>query len=294
MINLELYKIFTIVADEENLTKASNILHISQPAVTKHIKNLENQLNVKLFKRSKHGMFLTDNGRKLYLQIKNSINTLNKAHLLFNFDRDINLGVHINMPNNIYSNGISKFYEENKDITINILKLIAESMFSMLEKQEIDIAFSKKYSEEIYDTNIINFISLGYLEDVFIVNSDSKYLKNKLSKQELKEIPIYTLKRFSSTYQNLTNALGYKSNEKKNIKNITYSGIIELLKIEDIMAVITKQYVQEELSRNKLCILDTDLKLEPAEYGIYYNIHNKSKNLNKLIDVFKNSCKYNL
>ena len=42
MINLELYRIFTIVANEENLTRASNILHISQPAVTKHIKNLEN------------------------------------------------------------------------------------------------------------------------------------------------------------------------------------------------------------------------------------------------------------
>ena len=43
MINLELYRIFTIVSNEENLTRASNILHISQPAVTKHIKNLENE-----------------------------------------------------------------------------------------------------------------------------------------------------------------------------------------------------------------------------------------------------------
>ena len=46
MINLELYRIFKIVADEENLTKASEMLHISQPAVTKHIKNLENELQV--------------------------------------------------------------------------------------------------------------------------------------------------------------------------------------------------------------------------------------------------------
>ena len=44
MINLELYRIFKIVADEENLTKASEILHISQPAVTKHIKNLEKEM----------------------------------------------------------------------------------------------------------------------------------------------------------------------------------------------------------------------------------------------------------
>ena len=63
MVNLELYRIFKIVADEENLTKASEILHISQPAVTKHIKNLENELNVELLKRSKYGMILNENGK---------------------------------------------------------------------------------------------------------------------------------------------------------------------------------------------------------------------------------------
>lgn len=251
MINLELYRIFTIVAHEENLTKASNILHVSQPAVTKHIKNLENELNVKLFKRSKYGMILTDNGQKLYLQIKDSINILNNADSLFNVSQNINLGVHINLPSSVYSNGISKFYKQNKNITINILKLIAENMFYMLERQEIDIAFSKKYSEEIYNSNIVKFINLGYLHDVFIVNSGSKYLRKELSKEELKEIPIYTLKKFSSTYQNLANALEYKSNETTNIKKITYSGIIELLKIEDIVAVITQEYVKNELAKNE-------------------------------------------
>ena len=53
MANLELYKIFVIVAKEKNITKASYKLNISQPAVTKHIKNLESELNTILFKRDK-------------------------------------------------------------------------------------------------------------------------------------------------------------------------------------------------------------------------------------------------
>lgn len=53
MANLELYKIFVIVANEKNMTKASQKLNISQPAVTKHIKNLESELNTILFKRDK-------------------------------------------------------------------------------------------------------------------------------------------------------------------------------------------------------------------------------------------------
>ena len=49
MINLELYRIFYVVAETGNITKASEILNISQPAVTKQIKNLEGQLNTTLF-----------------------------------------------------------------------------------------------------------------------------------------------------------------------------------------------------------------------------------------------------
>lgn len=44
MIDFELYRIFIVVADEKSLTKASGVLHISQPAVTKRIKNLEEML----------------------------------------------------------------------------------------------------------------------------------------------------------------------------------------------------------------------------------------------------------
>ena len=245
MINLELYRIFKIVADEENLSKASEILHISQPAVTKHIKNLENQLNVKLFNRSKYGMILNENGKRLYSQIKEAIEILSKSDSIFNTHKEIKLGVHVNMPSRIYNNGISKFYEKNNNNIINIFKLNAKSIFSMLEKQEIDIAFSKKYSDELYDTSKIKFIEIGELHDVFVVNSNSQYLNKKLSKSDLKNITIYTLKKFSSAYQNLIKELEYTKDDKINIENIDYTGIMELLKFRDIIAVITKEYIEE-------------------------------------------------
>lgn len=57
MVNLELYRIFVIVAKEMNITRASEKLNISQPAVTKHIKNLENELGTILFNRNKRNIF---------------------------------------------------------------------------------------------------------------------------------------------------------------------------------------------------------------------------------------------
>ena len=287
MINLELYRIFTIVADEENLTMASNILHISQPAVTKHIKNLENELNVKLFKRSKYGMILTDNGKKLYLQIRDSINILNKAELLFNESRDINLGSHINMLSRMFSNAISKYYKAISNSTINVINDSFDNMLSMLEKQKIDLVLSKKFNEDSYNPKLIKFIKLGSLHDVFIVRADSKYKEKVFSKDDLKKETIYTPRKMSKTTINLLKTLEI-SEEDSNIKNITYSTLLELLKTEDIIGIITKEYIKNELEMNKLSILKTNFELEPIDFGIYYNIENRFKELQILIDIIKN------
>lgn len=291
MINLELYRIFKTVAEEEKLTKASEILHISQPAVTKHIKNLENELGVDLFKRSKYGMILNENGKKLYMQIRDSIEILSKSDAIFKTNKDIELGVHVNMPNQIYNKGISNFYEKNNCNIVNIHRLNAINMFSALAKQEIDAVFSKRYSDELYDANKIKFINIGEFHDVFIVTSNSKYLNKKLSKMDLRNTTIYTLKKFSSAYKNLIEMLEYKVNDKINISNIALPGIMELFKVRDIIAVITKEYVEDKLENKELSILDVGFSLPTVEYGIYYNVNNKFKELNNLIDVFKSSYK---
>lgn len=290
MVNLELYRIFKIVADEENLTKASEILHISQPAVTKHIKNLESELNVKLFKRSKYGMLLNENGKKLYLQIKDSIDVLEKSEDIFNIHKEINLGVHVNMPNKIYNSAILKFYESNQNSIINIHQESAGNMFSMLENQKIDLAFSKKYSDDIYNSREIKFIKIGELHDVFIVNANSQYLNKNFSKKDLRNITIYTLKKFSSAYQNLIKELEYNKNDEINVVNVNYTAMLELLKVRDIVTVITKEYVEEKLADNELHILDVGFTFPNVEFGVYYNVNNKFKELNDFIEILKNNC----
>ena len=68
-------KIFLEVAKRGSVTKTANELYVSQPAVTKTVKNLERRLNLKLFHRDKRrGLILTDAGEKIFLlatQMKN-------------------------------------------------------------------------------------------------------------------------------------------------------------------------------------------------------------------------------
>jgi DNA-binding transcriptional LysR family regulator len=60
-----LVRYFVAVADEASLTRAAQRLYVSQPALTKQIKQLENQLGVRLFTRSRTGMALTEAGEAL-------------------------------------------------------------------------------------------------------------------------------------------------------------------------------------------------------------------------------------
>lgn len=285
MVNLELYRIFKIVADEENLTKASEALSISQPAVTKHIHNLEDELQIKLFNRTKYGMVLTPDGEKLYVQVKEAINTLVNVESNLKQTSILNLGIHTNMPKELYRLIITKLKEKNANLNVNIEKAPTEIMFSMLEKHEIDAYLSKKQPDDIH-SETIKFISLGNFHDDFFVNSNSKYLNDNIMKNN-NEIKIYTLRNISSTSRNLENIL--KENKLNNIKiqNATFNTIIEELQNNDIIAYITEEYIQDELNNGKLKKLDIGVKSDNIEYGIYYNSNNKIKNIKKIFNNIK-------
>ena len=80
---MELYQLrtFVTVADVGNLTHAAERLYTSQPAISAHIKALEQELNVKLFDRIPKGMRLTEHGKVL----------IEKAHLVLNTTNDLRI-----------------------------------------------------------------------------------------------------------------------------------------------------------------------------------------------------------
>ena len=69
-VDLELYRIFYVVAKSKNMTRASEELFISQPAISQSIKKLESELGGTLFLRSNKGMELTEEGKMFYSYIK--------------------------------------------------------------------------------------------------------------------------------------------------------------------------------------------------------------------------------
>lgn len=285
MVDLELYRIFKIVADEENLTRASEKLNISQPAVTKHIHNLEDELGIKLFTRTRYGMVLTEDGKKIYSQIKEPINVLVNVEKSLKQFTSLNLGIHTNFPQKLYSTILEKLKQKDSNIDISIEKTYTENMFELLEKQEIDAYLSKRQPENIHDSSI-KFISLGCFHDDFFVRADSKYLeKNILDGKE--KLTIYTLRTVSSTSKHLEELINKKKLKNIEIKNATFTTIFEKMQTEDIIAYITEEYIEDDLNKGSIKRLDTGVESFTVEYGAYYNTNNKLKSIKRLFEGIK-------
>ena len=77
--NLSSYKIFCAVANQGNISSAAKELFISQPAVSKAISKLEQNLNVILFERTSRGVTLTYEGRLLYTQVEGAFHAIRQG-----------------------------------------------------------------------------------------------------------------------------------------------------------------------------------------------------------------------
>lgn len=287
MVNLELYKIFVIVAKEQNITKASEKLNLTQPAVTKHMKNLENLLKTKLFIRSNHGIKLTKQGMELYEEIKNSVEVLTNVENKYLKMRDINLGIHSTILNKIFSDCMSEYYIKNTNSKINVLNEENEQMLLSLKNGELDIIFSKKIYTKSHDKHI-KFIKLGEWNEVLIANQNYKRKNKLVTFEELKNTTIYMPKKTSETAHNFFQSLNCRYEDFKDIKHATYKTITEIIKNNDGVGLVTKEFVEEEIKKHNLCILNTEFHIKPIEFGIYINRERKFKELNKFVEIIEN------
>ena len=124
-IDLELYRVFYVVAKNKHMTKASEELHISQPAISQSIKKLEDGLGGTLFLRSNKGMELTEEGKMFYEYVKGALELINNAENEFTAFKDltkgeIKIGCSTTLTKLILINALKEFHKEYPNININI------------------------------------------------------------------------------------------------------------------------------------------------------------------------------
>ncbi len=290
-INFELYRIFYVVANYSNITKASEELNISQPAISKSIKNLEEQLGGPLFVRTKKGVVLTEEGKEFYTYIKSAIEYINNAENKFtdliNLETGlIKIGINTTLTKEFLLPYLEEFHKLYPKINIEIQTNITSKLIEKLKNGLLDIVFLNVYQNDY--NNDIEIIKCKKLKNCFIVGEKYKHLTNKiLTLSELNGYPLILQAKGSNTRTFIDNfAKEHQVVLKPEIELASQSLIPEFTKIGFGIGFTTKSYIEDSLKNKELFELNIK-EIIPEKYiGIALSKnHIPSFSTKKLIEI---------
>ena len=153
-VDLELYRVFYVVAKNKHMTKASEELHISQPAISQSIKKLEGMLGGTLFLRSNKGMELTPEGNMLYKYVSEALEIIKNAENEFTTYKDleygeIKIGASTVLSKIMLMDTMREFHKDYPNINIRIVNDLTDNLITDLEKGKLDVVIFNSSKELI-------------------------------------------------------------------------------------------------------------------------------------------------
>ena len=285
-INLNLYKNFYEVAKYGNITKAAENNFISQSAISKSIKKLESELNVKLFYREQNGVTLTDKGKELLYFVEKSYNNLIIAERNMIETENLERGkLSIGMPSNIGSfylfDKVIDFHKKYPNIEITIITGGTSKLLSLLDSHEIDFMIDTSPIKDI-STDLIKK-KLDEIEYCFIVNKNTKICNpNEIKKlSDLSKYPLILPIPKTENRNNLDTLLKKENINIENVLNIHTSEMILSFTKKDLGI----GYVIKNLVDDDFYILDIK-NLPKADIEIVYNENYLTTAPKKFIDMY--------
>ena len=147
MIDPKYYSLIKIT-ELGGYTKAAEALSISQPAVTMHIKQLEEQYDIKLFERTRGRIALTKEGEivlkyaRRMIAMENNLDQELKDEK--NSIRSLNIGITHTAESSVIIEALAGYVRGLDNLSLKILTNTAEKLHTMLKNDEIDFAFTDR------------------------------------------------------------------------------------------------------------------------------------------------------
>ena len=292
-ISFEYYRIFYVVAKTGNITKAADELMISQPAISKCIKILEEQLGGQLFVRTKRGVVLTEEGKEFYRYIKQAIEYINNAESKFSEmihleTGTIRIGSSTTLTKKFLIPYLEIFHKRYPHIKIEIETHMSGVLLSRLRQGLLDVVI---LNLPYHDENDIELIKVKDIHDCFIVGNAYKELVNKkLTLEEIAKYPLVFQAHGSTTRRFLDEfAKTHDIVFKPDLDLAGFTLVTEFTQIGFGIGYATEEYIQDELNSKKLYKLDIVEEIPKREIGIAYSKRNiPSFCTKKLIEIILN------
>lgn len=194
-MELRVLNYFLAIAREENFTKAANILHVTQPTLSRQIADLEQELGVKLFVRSNHNIILTEDGMILKRRAQEILSLADKTKRDF-LQKDDTLSGTISIGSGEFRSTeylakiISEFRQKYPNVKYEVYSGNAGNIRDYIERGFLDIGLM---SEPI-DVRKYNFINMPIKEQwgVFVQNGSALYEKKSIRPEDLVGMSLVT------------------------------------------------------------------------------------------------------
>ena len=155
-INLNSLKIFLEVANSKSFLDASNKLFISQPAISKSMSKLEEDLGIQLFYRANKGITLTPSGETLYRYLQKTKDLLLSCERALISMNDIEegkivIGVQSHIVRNYLMDKIASFRTNHPKMIIELVDMSTNLLIERLEERKIDFVVDSSPIDTVYN-----------------------------------------------------------------------------------------------------------------------------------------------
>lgn len=272
MANINLLNVFIEVAKAGNITKAAEKLYISQPAITKAIKQLESEIGGSLFERKNKGVILTPEGEAIYNKVKPLLEDLAGVYDYFpNVQRlksgVLRIGTDTSNITILISKALNEFIRRYPKIEIKITRGRETSLINMLKNNELDLLILdsksiKKDLEEIRRYNV----------KYSIVGNEEYYKKYKykpMTKETFASSPLALINSGKTSRKNIDsyfNKFNIELNAKYEMEN--YGLIIDLIKSGAAIGVVNLDYFSKEVENREIFKINTDFEIEQRTLSV--------------------------
>lgn len=263
-VKLELYRVFKEVAEVGNITAAAQALYISQSAVSQSIKQLEHDLQTRLFARNSRGVTLTAEGQMLYEYVRSAMGLLETGEEKLSQTRELQMGkLIIGASDTVTSQFLlpylDSFHKQHPAIHIQIVSGRSHKVLGLLRSGKVDIAFASTPT----DTSSLDIHPCFSTHAIFMAGAEYPCdFDHVYSLEEIAAFPLILLERKASSRLFLERYFlqnGLRLNPE--IELGARSLLVDLAAIGFGVAGVTEEFVHRELKSGRLKKLKTDFDI---------------------------------
>ena len=285
-------RIFKIVCEEETITKASEKLFMTQPAVSNAISELEDYLGICLFDRISRRLYLNETG-KLFLdktiKLLDLYDDLEKNTKELEMNATIKIGSSITIANFLLPKVIEKFETVHKNTPTKIIIDNAREVEEKLINNEIDLALLEGV---IYNEQLIKIPFSSY-RLIAICSPKHKFASQKsVTVTDLIKEKLLLREEGSAIRDTFDSALLlHNISVKPKWTSVNSQALIRAVEQNLGVSILPEILVEDEISKGKIlevCICD--LELSNVNQIAFHKDKVQTKTFESLVEIIKNEA----